>query len=266
MTTKRVEIEEQLQRQWMENEAVAELFGFEVGATFDSVYAKVSVIRLLFYVVSAVAAGKETSLDEWKEEVRRVAETTHYGTESWWVETVKAWQEGDELEEVDGRMGYAVVDESKKVVTAVSIGTAWRVLKIKVAKGAAGQLEALSGEQLEMLQAYCNRVRPLGVRVKVMSGAANEVSLGGVVRYGAELNVGDVRRRVQEAVAEVLRDLKFGGVLYEGRIAAAMMAVEGVEDVKLGGLTIDGVAWSDKTEPRSGYCVPGVDRLEYEGI
>lgn len=266
MAISRKEIEDELQRAWMGNEGVAELFGFEVGTSFDAVYARVSVVRLLFWVVSYVAAAREQLYDDWKEEVRAVAETTHYGTEPWWLEAVKAWQEGDELEEIGGRMAYRVVDESKRVVTAVSVGVAWRELNIKVAKGEAGALEALSAEQCAMLQGYCNKVRPLGVKVRVKSGEANVVGLGGRVRYAAERNPRDVKQSVKEAVAAMLTDLRFGGTLYEGRLEAAIMGVDGVEDVQLGGLTLDGAAWSDSVVPGSGYCVPGDDGMEYIAV
>lgn len=266
MATSRVEIEEELQRRWMGNAGVAQLFGFTAGASFDSVYARVSVMRLLLWVVSYVIAAKETSYEDWEEELRAVADSTHYGTEAWWVETAKAWQEGDALTVADGRVGYATVDASHRVVTSAAISTVGRTLRLKVAKGGPGSLQALTAEQLTAFQGYVESVKPVGLHVTATSGAANVVGMSGTVRYAAELSRSQVAAAVREALTATMEELPFGGRLYAGRLAAAMMAVEGVEDVHLTVLTIDGVEWNDWTEPSAGYCVPGPDELNYEGV
>ena len=266
MATSRREIEEELQRRWMENAGVAQLFGFTAGASFDDVYARVSVVRLLIWVVSYVIAAKETAYEDWEEEVRAVADATHYGTEAWWVEAAKAWQEGDALTVVDGRVGYAVVDPTHRVVTAASVNTEGRTLRLKVAKGAVGSLQALTASQLEAFQGYVEAVKPVGLHVTATSGVANVVKLQGTVRYSAELNKSDVKAAVRGALKAAMSELRFGGRLYAGRLAAAMMAVPGVEDVHLTGMTIDGTGWSDSTEPSAGYCVPGADEMIYEGV
>jgi hypothetical protein len=266
MATSRREIEEELQRRWMENAGVAQLFGFTAGASFDDVYARVSVVRLLMWVVSYVIAAKETAYEDWEEEVRAVADATHYGTEAWWVETAKAWQEGDALTVADGRVRYATVDATHRVVTSAAISTLGRTLRLKVAKGEPGGLQALTTSQLEAFQGYVESVKPVGLHVTVTSGSANVIGMSGTVRYSAELNQGDVRQAVREKLTAVMGELPFGGRLYAGRLAAAMMAVEGVEDVNLTVLTVDGQLWTDWTEPSAGYCVPGPDELNYEGV
>lgn len=266
MATSRREIEEDLQRRWMENAGVAQLFGFTAGASFDDVYARVSVVRLLMWVVSYVIAAKETAYEDWEEEVRAVADATHYGTEAWWVEAAKAWQEGDALSVTDGRVGYSTVDPSHRVVTAAAITTGGRTLRLKVAKGSVGSLQALTAAQLEAFQGYVEAVKPVGLHVTATSGNANVVGMTGTVRYAAELNRSDVRSAVREALTATMGELQFGGRLYAGRLTAAMMAVPGVEDVHLTLLTIDGAEWSDWTEPSAGYCVPGADTFVYEGV
>ena len=266
MATSRKEIEEELQRRWMGNASVAQLFGFTAGASFDEVYAPVSVVRRLMWVVSYVMAAKERSYDEWEEEVRAVAAATHYGTEAWWVATLKAWQEGDALTVVDGRVGYEEEDAGKRVVTAASVTTEGRTLRVKVAKGERGSLTALSAGQVEQLEGYVERVKPLGLKVAVTSGEANVVGMAGVVRYSAERNKADIKQAVHEALEEMYESLEFGGTLYEGRMAAAMMAVEGVEDVRLTMVTIDGEEWTDKVVPGSGYCKVGDDLMSYAGV
>lgn len=258
------EVMEEMTSAWMANEEAARVFGFEVGATFDSVYAPVSVVRLLMWVVSGVIALKETLLEEWKEEVRTVAEDTHYGTARWWVETVKRWQPGDALTVKDGKVCYEEEDASKRVVTSASVTAQGRTLLLKVAKGASGERRALSEEEVESLRGYVEAVKPVGLMVRVMSGGANQLTLGGVVRYRAELNEAEVKARVREAVERLMDGVAFNGALYEGRLTQALMQVEGVEDVHLTELLLDGSAWSDVVTPASGYVAMGSDKLRYE--
>lgn len=260
------EVMEEMTTAWMQNEAAARVFGYEVGASYDAVYAKASVLRLLMWVVSGVIALKETLLSEWKEEVRREAEETHYGTAAWWVEAAKRWQMGDRLKVIDGKVGYEREDAGKRVVTAASVTAAGRTLLLKVAKGSPGSREALTAAELQSLRGYVEAVKPIGLMVTVRSGAANRVTIGGVLRYRAELTEEDVREAVRAAVEQAMDGLEFNGDLYEGRLAMAMMQVEGVVDAQLRGLKIDGTEWSDVTNPSSGYVVLGEDELRYEGV
>lgn len=257
------EVMEEMTTLWMQNDAAARVFGFEVGASFDSVYPKASVLRLLMWVVSGVIALKETLLEEWKEEVRQVAEETHYGTAAWWVDVVKRWQMGDPLTVVDGKVGYQTVDETKRLVTSASVTVKGRTLLLKVAKGASGERTALTEAERLSLVGYVEEVKPLGLMVTVRSGQSNKVDLGGVVRYKAELDEDDVKEAVREAVEKCMDGLEFNGDLYEGRLAMALMQAEGVVDVHLSGLKIDGTEWSDVVNPTNGYVELGTDGMEY---
>ena len=226
----------------MENAGVAQLFGFTAGASFDDVYARVSVVRLLIWVVSYVIAAKETAYEDWEEEVRAVADATHYGTEAWWVEAAKAWQEGDALTVVDGRVGYAVVDPTHRVVTAASVNTEGRTLRLKVAKGAVGSLQALTASQLEAFQGYVEAVKPVGLHVTATSGVANVVKLQGTVRYSAELNKSDVKAAVRGALTAAmseLRRLSVGRAYIVGGTGAVSASVESARcrrnDIRGGG-------------------------------
>lgn len=260
------EVMEELTTSWMNNEEAARAFGFEQGAQFDRTYSKVSVLRLLMWVVSGVISLKETLLEEWKREVKKVAEESHYGTASWWVDVVKRWQKGDALSVIDGKVGYEVEDESKRIVTAASVTAKGRTLLLKVAKGERGQRGALTEEELKSLKGYVEAVKPIGLMVDVRSGAANKVSLGGTLRYRAELIEEDVKAAVIAAVEDAFDGLEFNGSLYEGRLAMALMRVEGVVDVHLDGLQIDGSEWEEVVIPGSGYVILGDDKMKYERV
>lgn len=260
------EVMEEMTAAWMQNEEAARVFGYEPGTEYDEVYPKVSIMRLLMWVVSGVIAAKETLLADWKEEVRRVAEEAHYGTAAWWVDAVKRWQPGDGLSVVDGKVGYAEPDDSRRLVTAASVTVSGRTLLLKVAKGEPGARQGLTETELQSLRGYVEEVKPMGLRVQVRSGAANRLTLGGVLRYRAERTEADIRQAVRKAVEKAMDGMEFNGDLYAGRLAAALMAVEGVADVYLEGLKIDGEPWRDVVNPSYGYVVLGTDEMEYVGV
>lgn len=266
MTMTTNEVFEELTGTWMNNQSVANLYGFSVGSRFDDVYSKVSLLRLIFWVVSYVVALKETSLEDWKKEVQSVAEETHYGTSAWWVAKCKAWQEGDALTIVDGKVDYAQVDASKRVVTAAAVNVVGRTLRLKVAKGESGNLSGLSTAQLQSLTGYVEAIKPMGLMVSVTSGGANVLNIYGKVRYSGELMKADVQQRVKAAMNEMLMNLEFNGTLYSGRMIRTIVDVDGVEDVYLTRMTMDGVEWKDSVVPTNGYATLNIDELEYEAI
>lgn len=266
MTMTTNEVFEEITSTWMNNQSVANLYGFAVGSRFDDVYSKVSLLRLLMWVVSYVIALKETSLEDWKREVQNVAAETHYGTRAWWVAKAKAWQEGDALTIVDGKVDYERVDATKRVVTAASVNVVGRTLRLKVAKGESGNLSGLSEAQLESLVGYVEAIKPMGLMVTVTSGGANVLKLYGKVRYSGELMKEDVKQRVKTALNEMLQSLEFGGTLFSGRMIRTIVDVDGVEDVYLTRMTLDGSEWRDSVVPTNGYATLNIDELEYEAI
>lgn len=264
MTTN--EVFEEMTSKWMNDSGVANLYGFAVGSRFDDVYSKVSVVRMIFWVVSYVMALKETMLEDWKKDVQDVASETHYGTSAWWVAKAKAWQKGDSLTIVDGKVDYEHVDETKRVVTAASVNVVGRTLRLKVAKGNSGSLSGLSQDELDSMNGYVERIKPMGLMVQVTSGGANVLKLYGKVRYRGELTKDDVKQHVRIAMNDMLQNLEFNGTLYSGRIVRTIVDVDGVEDVYLSRMTMDGVEWNDSVVPTNGYASLNIDGLEYEAI
>lgn len=262
MTTN--EVFEELTNKWMANEEAARVFGYNVGDNFDDHYSKVSVIRLLFWVVASVIALKETLLDEWKESVKKVAEDTHYGTSAWWKKAAFDYEVGKDLVVVDGKVGYATIDESKRIITAASVTELGRVIKIKVAKGEVGNLSPLSAEELQSFNGYLNAIKPLGLIVSASSESANNVIVNGVLTYEGEYLKSDIEERVNEAINGYLKNLEFGGIFYIGRMVSEILKVDGVVNADIDSVMIDNVNVDGKASPSSGYAILSANNFTYE--
>lgn len=259
----RDEVYESLTNTFMNNAVASELFGFKIGAGFDDEFSRVSLIRLLFYIVSYVIALKETKLQEWKDAVQAVAAETHYGTASWWIAKAKAWQEGAGLAIIDGKVDYPTLQPEKRVITAASVTVNGRVLNLKVAKGEAGNLQGLSAEQLSSFTGYVEAIKPLGIKVNCISGTANVLRLYGEVRYKGERLQAEIERLVIAALNDMLQNIEFNGTIYTSKIVQTIMNVDGVASVYISRYTIDNRLWSDSVVPDNGYAVLNATNLTF---
>lgn len=244
----------ELKTAWMNNTEAADRFGFAVGDDFDSTYSKVSILSLIFYVVAYVTALKETLLSRWKEDVRQVGLSTHYGTAAWWVTAAKEWQYGDSVMVVDGRMGYETVTPSHRIVTAASVTAAGRALTLKVAKvDGQGGYSPLTADELESFQGYVDRIKPLGIYVDARSGQASPILIIGSVSYSAERSLADMSTAVHQALRDELDSLGFDGTVYVSRLTAAIVAVDGVVDCRIESVEVDGQDIAGSTTAYNGH-------------
>lgn len=261
MTTE--EILQEMKSAWMNNQTAADMFGFRVGSAWEDTYSKVSVLGLILWVTAYVYSLVGKSLDDWKSEVNATADATRYGTEAWWRKMVLGWQYGDTVTEIDGKMGYASEDESKRLVKAVSVVSIGRTLNIRVAKAGSSGLAKLSNDEVTALQSYVSAISPLGVRADVVSGDAGVLTVSGVVRYSGQVSLPKVREAVMAALTRVCSELEFGGRLYKSVLVHSLMGVEGVQSVDVT-VVINGTEFTDWVEPASGYVTIGTDNLNYE--
>lgn len=257
------EIFEEMQRRLMNDEVAASLWEFSVGDAFDDHFSRVSVTRLIMYVCSCIYALVGVKLDDWQREVNATADETRYGTEAWWKEQVLGFQYGHSVEVIDGRMGYAEDDAEARIVTAATIATVGRTLSIKVAKGAAGSREALDDDELEALQSYVNAIKPVGITADVTSGSAGTVALTATVTYSGQRTRAVVEEEVEAAIGRVLGDLAFGGTLYSSAIIDAVLAVDGVDDMYISTITLDGETFQGAAVPPAGYAILGTSTINY---
>lgn len=273
------EVLSELQNQLMSNPVAAALFGYNVGDSYDSHFSRIGAMSAIIYVVAYVVALKERLLDQWKEEVRAVADSTRYGTEAWWKAVAKAWREGEQTVVVGGAVGYATEPTAATVtpVAYAAVTANGRMLTLKVAADNGGSPTALSATQLAQLQGYVNAVKPLGIAVRCVSGPANPIAIYGdsTITYNPEVSQSAVQAAVQEAINRHCAEIEFGGTLYVGRLAAAIMQAEGVIDCHIDTISINNTAnpataaatpIEVSVQPYNGYCRLDTDatRINYQ--
>lgn len=254
-----------LQNALMSNPVAASLFGYQTGDDYDSHFSRVGAVSVLLYVVAYVIALKERLLDQWKEEVRQVADSTRYGTEAWWRTAAKAWREGEQTTVTGGQVGYAQPATAATVcpVAYATITAAGRMLTLKVAADQGGSPTQLTAVQLAQFQGYADTIKPLGLAVRCVSGPANPIALRATVTYNPEVSQSAVDAAVQAAINSHCAEIEFGGTLYVGRLATAIMQAHGVIDCHIHSITIRNTAnpvtataeaVGVAVQPYNGYC------------
>lgn len=100
-----------------EKESFSQLNGLlPLGTSYDDLLtdlsssSKVSVWRLMAFVVASVIWVLETFMDLWQAEVNTLIESQKFGSLPWYVSIAKLWQQGHVLIFVDDFPAYAADD------------------------------------------------------------------------------------------------------------------------------------------------------------
>lgn len=157
---------------------------------------KVSIWRLLFWVVAYMQHIQETLWDTKEKELETIQANTPPHTKLWWDNICYAFQYGDAtVVDSAGRVGYETVDEDKQIISRANVKTgtttadsAAQVL-IHVAKLDTDGITNVALETAERtaFSSYINDVKPLGVKTTINYDSVGTVSFFIDVYYDASI-------------------------------------------------------------------------------
>lgn len=234
------EIKKQMTDAFMADEDVRNMYGFKEGATFDASFSAVSLEAILFYIVASCAYVLERLFDQLKVDVDARIQTMPVASTQWYRQKALEYQHGDTVtwDATTGQVKYHEIDETKRVVKFAAVrdlGTYVRVLVNEA--DASGQPKELSEEVMTSFREYIDDIKIAGVMVDVQSHPADIISISAqvtvdklVLNTRGELLTGG-SPVVYDAIVGYLSSIEFGGVLNRNKLIAAILAVNGVEDV-----------------------------------
>lgn len=194
--------------------------------------------RLFLFVVATGIWTLEKLWDQFREEVDAIAAGSTLGTLPWYVERIRAFQYGHDLELINGTYGYAEDDATARIVARAAGVEAGGVIILKTARLVDGQTEALSTLQREALETYVNAIKMAGSVVNLVSQDADLLRLTMTVYYDplvmspdGSLILEDSVYPVHDAVSEYLSALPFNAQLRRTAIVDAVQQAMGVKDV-----------------------------------
>lgn len=274
------EIKQEAAREFMRNEAAAELYGFEAGAEFGDYFGAASVENILLYVWAVCAWSVEQLVARHKREVTEELEALMPHRPKWYRDKVLEFMEGKELDgdsdsyDTEG-MTESEIAAARVVKHAVAVESRdASLLTIKVAGGASGNRQPLTAEQERQLKAYIGEIKDAGVRVALVNMAADRFGCTVDVYYNAMLDAEGVQRGCEAAIREYIENLPFNGEYTNMELVNRVQKVEGVRIVELLDSNTQASDESTRTKinarqtPKAGYFKGGeitVNMKAYDG-
>ncbi len=227
-----IEIKDGICLDFMANDTMATYYGFVAGDSFDSKFSKVSFESILFYILASAIFVLESLFDSLRTYVDAALSQRLTHNRQWYANLAKAFQFSDAINPDTGQ--YDTLDESKQVVDYAAVDEINGKLFLKVARVEAGELDALSPEQLIGFETYIQTTKDAGVVVNVISTEGDDLRLVIDIWYdpmvlyaNGEAADGSVEP-AKETVKSYIKNLPFNGEFRIMALEDALQITKGV--------------------------------------
>lgn len=224
---------------FMQNETLAQAYGFTVGDSWNSVFNKVSIENLLLYIVAVGIYTIEALLNEHKKEVDMQIDKMSVHRPKWYRDKVLAFMKDMVLVEDTDRydttgMSDGDIEQAQVVkYAAATENNDSSLLTIKVAGYSNGEQAPLDEETEAQLEAYLREIKDVGVRIALVNQDADLFSCTLDVYYNAQLTAAMVENAVRKAISGYVGNLPFNGVYTNMELVDAVQNVTGVKIVEM---------------------------------
>lgn len=219
-----------------------------------------SVLGAIFYAVAFAIHTLEKLFDTHKTVIEEVIVNQQPGTLDWYADKIKNEFKGFVPYSIQkGKLVFSDAP-AKFTVSRVSIntvieGTGHGLLKIKVAKGEVGSESPLTEVEKLNLEQYIADMKYAGTKVEVTTRVADTLRVDAAVYYHPSYALADMRTKVNTAMSDYIKNLRFDGKVYVSEIEDKLRHIEGVKDVVVSAVYVSDVAVSRVTDVSSGYLV-----------
>ena len=203
-----------------------------------------ATFRLFSYVIAVSIAVLEQVIDNAKAQIQTIANNTPVGTASWWVDKAKSFQYDAlnpqiVLERPDHSVGYPVVNEELRIITAASlVVNESKRITLKVAKGDISALQPLATAEFNAVRSYVDRIALAGLVPDVVSASSDKLFLDVDIYYDGQYVQGEVLTNCTDAVNTYLQTLDFSGKVFIQGVTDAIQSVVGVSDVVINDMVL----------------------------
>lgn len=218
--------------------------------------------RLWTFVTASVIHAFEVILDMFRSEMDDLTNQITPGTERWYAEMCRRFQDGHELlfDEKTAMLYYAKDDSEARIVKVVAVTVGDNRLSLKVAKfDSGGKIIPLAEDELYNFTGYVQAFKFADDAIDIVSTTADLIRYDLEVFYSPAVPVTTVQKKVAKALAGFRLNLDFDAMLYPQRLIDAVLAVDGVVTANLKGIYRKGATDPDYTpvevmaELQSGY-------------
>lgn len=246
---------------------------------------KVSIYRLIVFIVSFSIWLLENLFDTHKKEVDDIIEAKMPHRPSWYRSKSKAFQYGfDLIEDSDkyDNTGFTNdVIEASKIIKYSAVTQNGGQLLIKIAAENGGVLSPITAPQKAAFDAYIAEIADCGVKYIVVNNKPDilllnmQIYIDSLVLDDKGMSILKGNYPVQDAILEYMKELPFNGELVLAHLVDKIQQVEGVRIphiVNAESQIIDNSSndylppqpINVKTVPESGYfTIPNFDNIRY---
>lgn len=181
----------------------------------------------------------ETQLERIVTDVTTALDAKEVGTLRWYVEQAKLFQYGDPVVVSRGRVGYAEIDPTKRIVaqaSAVEDAETGRIT-IKAVKKQGANLIGIRDDELTAFKEYMRDVKYAGVALDVVSMWPNELKMICQVRVDRQVLTAEGNSLatpnvnvVLNSIQAFLQNLPFDSVFRWTELTDFMQTVPGIKD------------------------------------
>jgi len=194
---------------------------------------KTAIYRLIAYVVAVTAHQVLVFFELFVPEIEAKVAAAPIATKPWFAARALAYQQGDPLVVDNFAIGYADIDEDKQLIKRVAVSNNNdRFVRMKVAAESGGEGVALSSAQLMAFDSYMKQVMPAGVDLEIISLNGDALQVDLEVFFSGIFLQTTIQGLVEAAINDYCANLSFDGKVSLQKLEAAILAVEGVEEIK----------------------------------
>lgn len=236
------EIRTAIEADFINNQTLQELYGFNTEKVFKEQFSDVSLETILIYIVSTAIWSLEKIIDSTKEEISSCVETNALCSIPWYHAQCLNFQLGHSLEfnPVTFRFGYTKDVPETRIIryAAVRQLETEGVTKLRLYVSKAGKVALTASEKLAFAR-YIHEVGAAGTHFEIISELPSPLGFTLQVNYnpmiidteGIRLDGGG--KPVEEAITGYLDNIKYGGVFNRTHLTDAVQKAGGVTDVVL---------------------------------
>lgn len=186
--------------------------------------------RMWVHVAAMAMNTFELIMDRFKGEIEGITNDLRPGTLNWYTDMCYRFQNGYALvyDKNTALYGYAVDDESSKIVAIASVSESESGLVFRVAKKSGADIVPFSDNERLNFKNYIDLIKFAGTRTSVISTRADLVLYAVDVFYDLSVPQSVINERLKGVLAAFKTEQVFGGRLYAGRFMDSIMNVEGV--------------------------------------
>ncbi|MCL2291239.1 MAG: hypothetical protein FWC34_11165 [Bacteroidetes bacterium] len=206
---------------------------------FESVFSKVSIENIIFYIVAFGIHILERIFYTEKEKLTQYVESLRPHTEAWYVNKLKSFQLGYALNKEGG---YDIIDVEAQIIKYCSLRRANGILEFRIANDAGGVPQIINENDISSINNYAIRVFDAGTHFRIFSSNPDIYRCNLLINYdplvldskGKRID-GTNDTPVIDAINSYFRSFPFDSEFSNMALAHAIEKVEGVRIVQLTG-------------------------------